>query len=235
LTVYLLGTVEFRSALQLQEQLLLELAASRSADGILLLCEHPPTLTMGREASLHDLSVSPQELERLGIAPQWLSRGGGAILHAPGQLAIYPLLPLAARNLGLLALREGLLESLLEGCQIAKIAAEPSRCRTQVFARTGPVGFVGAAVRAGFSHHGAFLNVSPDPNWSRYYTVPTEDFAPGTSQRIRASSFASAGMRLVAMNWVREAILRQLAATFGFERYHVFTGHPWLRRLSQKV
>ena len=51
LEVYLLGIVDFDSALFLQERLAYEISGRSDAMGTLLLCEHPPLITVGREGS----------------------------------------------------------------------------------------------------------------------------------------------------------------------------------------
>lgn len=224
--MYLLGCVEFESAVRLQQMLLAELAQQQTRNGILLLCEHPPTLTLGRESSLTNLRSPPEDLQRLGLRPRWINRGGGTLIHSPGQLAIYPLLPLSPLGLGLVNYRQILLQALAEVCEESHVTATIEADAAVVLGRTGPLGCVGAAVRSGISYHGAFLNVSPDPNWSRHFTLLT-----GHS---RMSSLVSGSMRPVSMSAVREGILRRIAAAGGYNRYHVGTGHPYLRRSAAK-
>src|SRR6516165_4470029 len=91
--VYLLGTVDFETALALQRRLVYEVAGDR-ARAALVLCEHPPLITVGRQGSRAHLLCDPDELRARQWSVRWVNRGGGCLLHAPGQLAIYPVLAL---------------------------------------------------------------------------------------------------------------------------------------------
>ena len=61
----------------------------------LILCEHPPLITVGRQGSRGHIRFDTEELFVRGWPVRWVNRGGGCLLHLPGQLAIYPILPLA--------------------------------------------------------------------------------------------------------------------------------------------
>ena len=68
--------------------------ASLEGKATILLCEHPPLITVGRQGSWGDIRLTADQLRRHRLRVQWVSRGGGTILHGPGQLAIYPVVPL---------------------------------------------------------------------------------------------------------------------------------------------
>src|SRR2546427_10169943 len=93
LSVYLLGSVDFEAALAFQRRLAYEVAGNRDS-GALLLCEHAPLVTIGRHGSWRHVVLEPEELRARRWPVRWVNRGGGCILHAPGQLAIYHILPL---------------------------------------------------------------------------------------------------------------------------------------------
>src|SRR5208282_1028806 len=61
LQAYLLGTVEFEAALALQRQLLYQVAGERSG-AALVLCEHAPLITVGRQGSTAHILCDPAEL-----------------------------------------------------------------------------------------------------------------------------------------------------------------------------
>src|SRR5712692_5787675 len=93
LQVYLLGSVDFEAALALQRLLAYRVAGDRS-NAALLICEHPPLITVGRHGSRAHILCEPEELRARRWRVRWVNRGGGSILHVPGQLAIYPVLSL---------------------------------------------------------------------------------------------------------------------------------------------
>src|SRR5688572_13078799 len=89
-----LGRVPYRAALALQAEVAAEVASGARPDTLLLL-EHPPTITLGRRASAADLLADEARLARRGFEVHHIGRGGGATVHAPGQLVGYPIVRLA--------------------------------------------------------------------------------------------------------------------------------------------
>lgn len=226
LEVRLLGCVDFDSALFLQERLVYELSGRDDAQGGLLLCEHPPLVTIGREGSREDVQVDPDELVSRGIDVRWLNRGGGCLVHAPGQLAVYPVVPLKRVGMtpgGFLGLLE---ESVIATCRDLRVKAWRSDARPGVFCRLGQFAHVGIAVKSWVSYHGLFLNVSPAMELMRLArSAGGEPVTSLAAQRVRRTS----------MHAVREGIIHHLAAMLGYERHHVYTGHPLLRRTRRLV
>src|SRR5947199_8579390 len=92
LEVFMLGLVDFEEAQQLQRGLVYDLGERDG--GSLVLCEHEPVITVGRSGSRSHIVPDDDELRDLGIKVHWVNRGGGCILHMPGQLAAYLALPL---------------------------------------------------------------------------------------------------------------------------------------------
>ncbi len=226
LEVYLLGLVDFEAALFLQDRLATGLGERADAAGAVLVCEHPPLITVGREGSRADFCCSPEELTSREIAVRWLNRGGGCVSHAPGQLAIYPIIPLERRHLGLVDFRNHLEAAVVDACVELQIPASQRPDEPGVWCRAGQVAQIGIAVRNGVSYHGAFVNVCPRPDLMRL----TRGLAGA-----RLSSLAAQGLRPVSMAPVRESLVRNLAARLDYPRYHLYTGHPLLRRTKKVV
>src|SRR5262245_30846503 len=78
--VYLLGPVEFEAALALQRRLAYHVAGDRDV-AALLLCEHPPLITVGRQGSWAHILCEPEELKARRWQVRWVNRGGGCLLH----------------------------------------------------------------------------------------------------------------------------------------------------------
>src|SRR5438093_664879 len=93
LRAYLLGSLDFDVLLRLQRSLAFQLSTGEG-NGVLVLCEHPPLITVGRDGNPGDIHLTPEDLTALRLGVRWVPRGGGCLLHLPGQLAIYPVLPL---------------------------------------------------------------------------------------------------------------------------------------------
>src|SRR5262245_58140546 len=112
LQAYLLGTVDFEAALLLQRRLVYEISGERSR-AALILCEHPPLITVGRQGSRGHILCEPEELRARRWRVRWVNRGGGCLLHVPGQLAIYSVVALDRFGLGLRAYLDRLQRTLL--------------------------------------------------------------------------------------------------------------------------
>jgi lipoyl(octanoyl) transferase len=88
-----LGFVEYGAAWKLQRRV----AAARKAGAIpdvLLLCEHPHVITLGRGGKISNLRVPSEMLRRMGVSFFETNRGGDITYHGPGQLVGYPILNL---------------------------------------------------------------------------------------------------------------------------------------------
>src|SRR5947209_12866227 len=145
LQAYLLGRVPFGDVLALQRRLVYEVGGDRST-GILLLCEHPPAVTIGRAGSLGHIRCEPAELRSRRWELLRVNRGSGCLLHAPGQLVGYSLLALDALGLNLqqyLARLHGLLRDVLRGLEVP---AELGPGQGGVWAGDRRVAHVGVAV-----------------------------------------------------------------------------------------
>ncbi len=94
-----LGTVDYGRALQLQRALVRLRQADEITDTLVLL-QHPPVVTIGRNADRSNLLVSDAELARRGVELFRAERGGDITFHGPGQLVGYPVFRLGSRERG---------------------------------------------------------------------------------------------------------------------------------------
>jgi lipoyl(octanoyl) transferase len=222
LQAYLLGTVSFEAALSLQRRLVYEVRGDRSR-AALVLCEHPPLITMGRQGSFTHLLCEPRELRARQWRVRWVNRGGGCQLHLPGQLAIYPILPLDALGLGLQAYLDRLQQVLLDVLADFRVAGELRPGSPGVWSGGRLLAGVGVAVRDWVAYFGAYLNVSPSLEPFRLVRSGGSGAGPVTSlERQRRGPVRPA--------MVRERLLEHFVARFGLGRTFLFSDHPSLRR-----
>jgi lipoyl(octanoyl) transferase len=90
-----LGLIGFVEAYALQRRMV----AARKADAIgdvLLLCEHPHVITLGRSGRRENLLASDRVLAQKGVEFHATNRGGDITYHGPGQIVGYPVIQLAA-------------------------------------------------------------------------------------------------------------------------------------------
>lgn len=223
--VHLLGTIDFEAVLALQQRLVFESTGRSDGQVTLLLCEHPPLITVGRQGSWAHLRVGPRELEARRLEVRWVNRGGGCLVHGPGQLAVYPVVPLAHHRLSVGAYLERLHAAIIAALADVRIAGHTQPGRHGVWGRSGQLAFVGTAVKNWTTYFGACINV--EPPLRSFQGVQTDP--AGTSS---PSSLVAERGRPVRMPTVRESVARHLAAALGCERLHVYTGHPLLTRPS---
>jgi lipoyl(octanoyl) transferase len=88
-----LGRVAYGEALRIQANLVARRQQDRIGN-VLLLLEHPPVLTLGRNASRANVLASDEHLARRGVSIHEIDRGGDVTFHGPGQLIGYPVFDL---------------------------------------------------------------------------------------------------------------------------------------------
>ena len=88
-----LGTVDYATGLRLQQQLVNLRKAEKIGD-VLLLLEHSPVITLGRNAKAANVIASPELLAQRGVELFECDRGGDVTFHGPGQIVGYPIFDL---------------------------------------------------------------------------------------------------------------------------------------------
>ena len=93
ISVVQLGAVDYATALRLQQQLV-TLRKEEKITDVLILLEHKPVITLGRNAKAANVVASPELLTRRGVELFECDRGGDVTFHGPGQLVGYPIFDL---------------------------------------------------------------------------------------------------------------------------------------------
>ena len=117
-----LGLIGYAEACALQKRVVAARKAGCVAD-VLFLCEHPPVITMGRNAKREHLLASEQVLKQKGVEFFPSDRGGDITFHGPGQIVGYPILNLSPirRDVGwyLRMLEEAMIRATAEFALVA--------------------------------------------------------------------------------------------------------------------
>ncbi|MCB0383970.1 MAG: lipoyl(octanoyl) transferase LipB [Bdellovibrionales bacterium] len=165
------GLISYGEALTKQLELVDAVKSGLESD-TLVLCSHPPVVTLGRSSQPVDLDGWSGEVHEV-------SRGGRATYHGPSQQVIYPIVSLDRDSREFLHRRDvhGYLRclesSLIRTLQSYALKAsvkssadvdDDSLKMTGVWVEDRKVASIGVAVRGWVTYHGAALNVDHDPD-----------------------------------------------------------------------
>jgi lipoyl(octanoyl) transferase len=165
ISVVQLGTVDYATGLRLQQSLV-ELRKARKIADVLLLLEHPPVITLGRNARRQNLLASPELLARKGVELFECDRGGDITFHGPGQLVGYPIFDLRGfrPRVGAVEFIRRLEEVLIRSCAEFGVACERLKGLTGVWTseerEQAKIAAIGVHISRGVTSHGFALNVN---------------------------------------------------------------------------
>jgi lipoyl(octanoyl) transferase len=163
-----LGLVEYGAAWELQRRIV----AARKAGGVpdvLLLCEHPHVITLGRNGKIGNLRASDHVLRQMGVSFFQTDRGGDITYHGPGQLVGYPILNLADIRRDVAWYMRGLEEAMIRATAEFGIPSRRVAGRTGVWVDASldsggeeKLAAIGVHLSRWVTSHGFAYNVSTD-------------------------------------------------------------------------
>ncbi len=172
LHVLSLGRVPYAEALEIQRRVIAARKQGRIGDTLLLL-EHPPVITLGRNASRANILVSDEWLANRGVEVHEINRGGDVTYHGPGQLVGYPIVDLRGEwpgkrgpHLGPVDFVRLLEEALIRTCADFGVMAKRIPKCTGVWTlgemHEKKLAAIGVHVSQAVTSHGFALNVTTD-------------------------------------------------------------------------
>ncbi len=199
-----LGLMAYGAAWELQRRLVAARKAGATPD-VVLLCEHPPVITLGRNGKREHLRASDPLLRQMGVEFWPTDRGGDITYHGPGQLIGYPILNLAEIRRDVVWYVRQLEEAMIRATADFGIRAarQPGRTGVWVDALGGEekLAAIGVHISRWVTSHGFAYNVSTN---LRYFDliVPCgiPDKRPTSLERLlgRPVSIAEVAPRMVA-------------------------------------
>jgi lipoyl(octanoyl) transferase len=169
-----LGRIPYAEGLRIQAGVVAARKAQRIGDTLLLL-EHPPVLTLGRNSTRTNILLSDEALAKKGVEIHEISRGGDVTYHGPGQLVGYPIFDLRGDlpgkrgpHLGPVDFVRLMEEVLILTCKDFGIPAQRICKRTGVWTLASgsipekKLAAIGVHVSQAVTSHGFALNVTPD-------------------------------------------------------------------------
>src|SRR6266581_6700393 len=161
LIVRRLGRLSYARGLELQAQLVSDRQADRIVD-VLLLLEHDPVFTRGRNAREQNLLVREALLRARGFDVFETGRGGDVTYHGPGQVVGYPILDLSPGRRDVHRYVRDLEEVMIRTCTDHGVAAGRIGGRTGCWVGDEKVGAIGVRISRWVTSHGFAFNVSND-------------------------------------------------------------------------
>jgi lipoyl(octanoyl) transferase len=169
-----LGRIPYADGLAVQEQIVESRKQGRIADTLLLM-EHPPVLTLGRNAHRSNVLASDEMLAQRGVELHEIKRGGDVTYHGPGQLVGYPIIDLRGNlpgkkgpHLGPVDYVRLVEEALIRTCGDFGVMTQRICKLTGVWTLAGgsirekKIAAIGVHVSQGITSHGFALNVTTD-------------------------------------------------------------------------
>jgi lipoyl(octanoyl) transferase len=214
-----LGRVGYDEALALQQEIV-ELRYQGRVENVLLLLEHPPVLTLGRNSGRANVLATDEMLARKGVTIHETKRGGDVTYHGPGQLVGYPIFDLrsltnsSGGRLGPVDHVRKIEEALIRLCAGYGVITGRVAGRTGVWT-TGAVekkvGAIGVHVSRGITSHGFALNVTTDLRDFQWIVPCGIADREVTSLELEVPDAAS----LPNLEGVADAAARQFGIVFG--------------------
>jgi lipoyl(octanoyl) transferase len=186
ISILQLGAVDYATGLRLQQRLV-ELRKEGRIGDVLVLLEHSPVITLGRNASRKNIVASPESLAQRGVEVFECDRGGDVTFHGPGQLVGYPIFDLRGmaapegkrKTLGAVDYVRRLEEVLIRTCADFSIPAtricgltgvwtspqtlsSRAQSRDLAFPPEAKIAAIGVHISRAVTSHGFALNVNTD-------------------------------------------------------------------------
>jgi lipoyl(octanoyl) transferase len=180
-----LGRVDYATGFRLQQKLVALRKEGRIGD-VLLLLEHTPVITLGRNAKAANVIAPPELLAGRGVEMFECDRGGDVTFHGPGQLVAYPIFDLRGfpssadnrRSMGVIEFVRNLEEVLIRTCAefgipakrisgltgvwTAPESAEVQSSAAERSSADAKIAALGVHISRGITSHGIALNVNTD-------------------------------------------------------------------------
>ncbi len=219
LQVIHLGVVDYGTALQLQETLVGLRKQGRIGDTLLLL-EHSPVITLGRNAKERNIVATPEYLAQRGVEVFEINRGGDVTFHGPGQLVGYLICDLRGLSseiggpkIGAVEFVRRLEEVLIRTCADFGISCDRVPGMTGVWADAErKIAAIGVHISRGVTSHGFALNVATDLEYFKLIVPCGITDKPVTSME---QELAGKESKPLEMEAVSNSITRQFGNVFG--------------------
>lgn len=225
-TVFKLNEVPYDEALSFQFELAERVKDKKGKETFLILLEHPPVITLGKNGNGANVLVSPETLKKKGIELKRIGRGGDATYHGPGQLVGYPILSLAYHKKSIREYVARLEETMIKTLDRFGIKAERNSRNAGAWVGDAKIGFVGVRISRGISHHGFSLNVDPD-------LKAFDLIHPCGLKKQKVTSLSEQKNKKISVNEVAKEYLKVFSDLFGVKTVLVRTHISYIPKVLE--
>jgi lipoyl(octanoyl) transferase len=208
-----LGLISYTDAYALQQRIV----AARKAhaiDDVLLLCEHPPVITLGRNGKCENLLASDSVLRQKNVEFHETNRGGDITYHGPGQIVGYPILDLSRIKQDVHWYVRTLEEVMIRASADFGVAAYRVPGKTGIWVAATPteekLAAIGVHISRWVTSHGFAYNVATD---LRYFDL----IIPCGINDRKATSLEKLLNRAVPLSEVKPNLVCHFAELFNFD------------------
>ena len=225
-----LGTMDYKTAWELQEKILLSNVEKKSTSGNqdqlqqplsstthhLLFVEHPPVYTLGKSGKIQHVLINEEERFSKGIEFYNTNRGGDITFHGPGQLVAYPIFDLEKFDTDIGKYLRNLEEVIIKTLSEYGLKGERSKGETGVWLDTATPGrerkicAIGVRCSRWITMHGFAFNVNTDLDYFKYI-IPC-----GIGNKKVSSLKQELGTE-IDMNKIKQKVINQFEAVFNVQ------------------
>ena len=158
--IHRLGIIPYQEMLEVQraaQRVLIEEAGPEKV----ILCQHPPTITLGTSFHEENLFTSRNRLQDLNVDVVRVERGGDITFHGPGQIIVYPIIDLRKRKTDIGWYMRGLEQCVLDVLQENHVEGHRSEKNPGVWVEGKKIASCGVKLSRWCTMHGIALNVLP--------------------------------------------------------------------------
>ncbi|GLT82316.1 hypothetical protein SLE2022_007060 [Rubroshorea leprosula] len=210
LEVWKMGTINYLESIKLQEKLVSDRKTNKISDTLLSL-QHPPTYTLGKRRTDHNMLIPMSQLKKIGAELHYTQRGGDITFHGPHQAILYPIISLREIGLGARNYVEKLELTMIELASLYGVkACAGQKGETGVWVGERKIGAIGVQISNGITSHGLAFNIDPDLNYFKHI-VPC-----GIADKGVTSLRKETGTMLPAEEVIHEQLISCFARLFGY-------------------
>ena len=207
--------MSYAPACELQREVI-EARKANSIPDVLLFCEHPHVITLGRNGKHEHLRAGDRLLAQMNVEFHWTNRGGDITYHGPGQIVGYPILDLAEHRRDIRWYVEQLEETMIRATKDFGIEARRVEGKHGIWvdsangqvATETKLAALGVHLSRWVTSHGFAYNVSTD---LRYFDL----IVPCGIHDARSTSLERVLGRTVDTSEVRTLLGEHFANVFG--------------------